>query len=735
MSAHRTTILAAVLLAVAGSAAEAATRYVATTGSDSGNSCTNADQPCRTIRRGISVMSGGDTLIIGDGTYTEAISDMPSGSPGAYTTIRAANDWGVLIDGSGFPNDYRSGINVQSRSYVLIRGFRVRMNQSSDNNGPISIPYSHHVKIQRCSGSHAPTSGNADTISIGPMSSYVLVEECFAFGGARYQFNVYQSDHVIVRRSVARLDHWTGNLQCAGFTNYDSLNTVWQNNIVLDSDTDNCSGRLYGAFWNENKTDYQPDTSQILQGNIILNVDPYYAADLDWGISGTRVIEDMIIWGTSAGYYGDDGPGVAPSIRATRMTIGDISGTYNGPNTGAAYGTGFSVYGNLDNTLTHSVLSGMSSLGVADYTNSDYNVFFGNGKNYGGNRKAVPGPNDRAVENGNAIDPRAGSLLYLPRIEPGSPLKSAGQGGGQIGAEIMFKRGVTGTLRDEPGWDTLTDEPLWPFPNEDRIRADMASYTGPGATGARGFATGTSIDGSPQTLTKYVWEYLGNEIPSDVYGLHVSMGVLPPAVIGQPYSVVASAGGGTPPYTWSVGAGLPPGLSLSVGGLLVGLPTETGSYSFSVTVTDAQAAVATKILAIVVDPPPMPDAGPGPADAALPPDARPVDARPVDARPTDARPVDARPTTDAGVPPDAPVGSPDAAPQIDAAIDAATPPMDANGGTPDALVLGSDGGVLGLAPEAISGGCGCQAGSRPGNPAMLLLLVGFLVVLRASRRS
>jgi hypothetical protein len=36
--------------------------------------------------------------------------------------------------------------------------------------------------------------------------------------------------------------------------------------------------------------------------------------------------------------------------------------------------------------------------------------------------------------------------------------------------------------------------------------------------GARGFAAGNSMDGSAQTLTKYVWEYLGNQIPCEIYG-------------------------------------------------------------------------------------------------------------------------------------------------------------------------------------------------------------------------
>ena len=109
------------------------------------------------------------------------------------------------------------------------------------------------------------------------------------------------------------------------------------------------------------------------------------------------------------------------------------------------------------------------------------------------------------------------SLRYLPRIEPGSPLEDGRAGRGAIGAEVMFKTGATGSLYGEAGFDQKTSEPLWPFPNEAQIKADMAAYNGPGAVGARGFAAGNSLDGTPQTLTKYVWEYLGNRIPADIY--------------------------------------------------------------------------------------------------------------------------------------------------------------------------------------------------------------------------
>ncbi len=83
-----------------------------------------------------------------------------------------------------------------------------------------------------------------------------------------------------------------------------------------------------------------------MQGNIVLNVNAFYAGDLDWLVSGTRTIKDMVIWGM-AGYYGDtgNGNGIAAHININRMTAGGATGTYDGPNEGAGRGTGASIYG------------------------------------------------------------------------------------------------------------------------------------------------------------------------------------------------------------------------------------------------------------------------------------------------------------------------------------------------------------------------------------------------------
>ena len=46
-------------------------RYVATTGSDSGNDCTISGSPCETIIHAVNEAFGGDTISIAAGTYPE----------------------------------------------------------------------------------------------------------------------------------------------------------------------------------------------------------------------------------------------------------------------------------------------------------------------------------------------------------------------------------------------------------------------------------------------------------------------------------------------------------------------------------------------------------------------------------------------------------------------------------------------------------------------------------------
>lgn len=50
------------------------------------------------------------------------------------------------------------------------------------------------------------------------------------------------------------------------------------------------------------------------------------------------------------------------------------------------------------------------------------------------------------------VNPVSNGLLYLPRIEDGSLLKIYGEGGGQIGAQVSNKIGISETLWGEDAW-------------------------------------------------------------------------------------------------------------------------------------------------------------------------------------------------------------------------------------------------------------------------------------------
>jgi hypothetical protein len=89
---------------------------------------------------------------------------------------------------------------------------------------------------------------------------------------------------------------------------------------------------------------------------------------------------------------------------------------------------------------------------------------------------------------------------------------------------------------------------------------------------------------------------------------------LPDGIVRVPYELALRAAGGAPPYAWTtvpiacialvgVNCGLPPGISLTPGGVLLGMPTRPGKYSFHVRVTDTAGQTAEEGLSVTVRPP------------------------------------------------------------------------------------------------------------------------------------
>jgi hypothetical protein len=76
---------------------------------------------------------------------------------------------------------------------------------------------------------------------------------------------------------------------------------------------------------------------------------------------------------------------------------------------------------------------------------------------------------------------------------------------------------------------------------------------------------------------------------------------LPNGTVGQIYAANLSASGGLSPYTFAVSAGaLPPGLTLSAGGVISGTPSASGLYNFTVTATDANGFTGSRAYPLVI---------------------------------------------------------------------------------------------------------------------------------------
>lgn len=493
------------------------TYYLSPDGNDDNDG--SSGSPWETFAHAFSVMDGGDTLIVRDGLYQQQVRDIPSGTPDAYTYVKAEHDFGVIIDGADLPGDYDRTLFLDDASYINIQGIKFKSGSTRVHGGAGYISFSNHIKVIRCAFYDAPNQGNVAAVFAGTGSSYILFEECYSYGSGRYKFVAYGdsdvlTEKIIFRRCVARHDfhypddNW-GRL-CATFTAYDVHDVLFQNCISIDSGHDEeLYGRIAGGLNFVCKETTPADISGRVQGCIFLNQGGW-AAIRDPKNNGERIIENTVFWDCAGGYYStstvESGD---PTLFINHMTIGDIWGT----STDLSYSWGTGVYNGKEfslNTINNSIITQCNSAGLYDYMDSDYNDLYQNVIDYAnhwGIDPPVAGAND------TNIDP---ALKYICRIEDDSPLKGAASDAGDIGANVLYQYGVSGTLYGEEGYDTLTNIPLWPFPNEDEIKTQMSTWSGPN-DGKRGFcADGNGLYGGPVTLTSYIWEYLGNPCPEGI---------------------------------------------------------------------------------------------------------------------------------------------------------------------------------------------------------------------------
>lgn len=466
------------------------------------------------LQSAMAGLSGGDTLIIRDGVYKGAeniINDShlpPSGNASKYTTIKAENDWEVVFDGENLRAMFYTW---KGRDYIHFQGIKWINNDDASPH----ITGWNYVKFLKCAFHCGSNAIRVSTVWINN-SSYVLLEDCHAWGDGRYSLNVQTSNHVVVRRFVSRLDAVNGSREgapypVAHFISYTSQHVEWQNCIALDSDQKNfrspasyyLGGFATHVLYSGHYTEYN-----YYRGCVAMNIDmhepnPNYSSTAGPGFQIDKVRNNeyhncVVANVVGRGFSGSSLSGYESIIDHSTVMIGKDP-----------RGFGDGINGN-NLRVTNSIILNADRAGLRGDLRSDYNVLHLNETNYSSG--AVAGANDISSINPliTSTETQVRALKHIVRVEDNSELKNAGSSG-DIGANIQYKIGTDGTLYGEEGYKDTRNEILWPFPYEDVIKADMASYVGPPA-GNRGFCA------SGMSLSKYVWDHLGEVMPSTVYG-------------------------------------------------------------------------------------------------------------------------------------------------------------------------------------------------------------------------
>ena len=474
--------------------------YLSPSGDNSAD-CHSVATPCKSFTGVFAKVSAGDELILLDGVYSAAAgtgtmhwnngaqsAQIPSGTAGRPTTVRALNPGKVTIQGTLF-----IGRSFRKDSYIAVQGLTFE--------GGSDLYNTSFVTIKDCGfhgglgvGTNDHDNGNTDN----------LIEDVWVWAAQERIIAInYRAHRNVWRRVVVRGDG-CGTAACTGsgnpnvgFTVYESHDVSVQNMLVVD--------RIL-------MPSDEPYSDFAVAQHTSLSEGDYALGRNEW-------LGTMSLNGPDTGYYmePDAGGTVDPTIKISNAVAWNAPGGFNIARSGT---------GNLLENLTAFGQAG-DAIRVAPELGPNGTmrniVAHGNGRYainsaYRASYVNVNGSwtsqfNQTTPTNIVSGNPLGIALKYLTRIEAGSSLKGTGLGGADIGANVVFRYGKDGARHGDTDFNTLSTTPLWPWPNETRIKAEMCAAT------TRGFCSaGTRLGGAGAvTLTTYVWEALGYPIPADIY--------------------------------------------------------------------------------------------------------------------------------------------------------------------------------------------------------------------------
>lgn len=308
--------------------ADAATYYVATTGSD-GGSCSQSS-PCQTIEKGKSMLSSGDTLYIRGGTYwNQDISDeVPSGT-----------SWSNATTIAGYPGEtviLKKGIKFYDASYIIFDNLIIDLSGTNIGGAIFLNCPVHHIRFQNGEMRNAyPTgmvavAGYPDKANIG-----VIVHGCASFfevlnskihHASAYGFYWGGSDSIFDGNELYNLNGYSYHIYSSGANNV--TNNIVRNNFIHDN------GHGPGAEgWNIwGGLIISSGSGNQVYNNVFYN--NFAGIQVDYRCHGCQVYNNTV-YNTTAG--GSAGITVGPSVSGASVYNNIIygnSGTINDEGSG-----------------------------------------------------------------------------------------------------------------------------------------------------------------------------------------------------------------------------------------------------------------------------------------------------------------------------------------------------------------------------------------------------------------
>lgn len=493
-----------------------------------------------TIKSALKKLQSGETLVVMDGVYegqdnfiglsdAGAVQHPASGTEKAFTTVMAKHPSKAVLKNGAY-------VRLNGKwpvSYVAFKGFFVEDGQMAavgyGDSKEESDERHHHLKFIRNG-----VQGDSRSPFNAFRSDDILFENNYAFGGGRYKFASYQAENIVWRRNVARFDRGPVHDEPKGtYSVYSTLDAFLSNNLAIDGNKPDfvVTGELAGEFTTPTTSGA---TRALFHRNIQLN-SAFLFGNMD-DQTGDSDVEhrDIISWDVKpdSRYVMSWG-----SAWFDHMTMGEVQ-----PRNFADQF--FNGYHNNSRGVTNSILHNFSN-GDMFYSlrkEFDHETVGRQVERFGVdsvNISNFTGELDPHLANENLAsdltnitklnpiqtntNPKGG-LRYLLRVEDESNLSGIGLDGEDLGARVMTLLGRSGTFYGDAGFDEETSIPMWPFPMESIIKQKFSEYEYTGPTysgsqyhrietgvgtllGARGFA----IEG--ETLTNYIWGYLGEPVP------------------------------------------------------------------------------------------------------------------------------------------------------------------------------------------------------------------------------